>query len=216
MKNIKMGSVIKGLRRVNIPEYPCDAIREAMINALAHRDYTFKGSFIQFYIYDNRIEIISPGNLLYPLKVSNLKDMDIPVHRNQNICNMFSKTIYMEHVGSGIRRMCDAMKEACLREPEFVDGDGFFKVIFWGPNGELVYPRDNLEKNVLDLSKLGLNDRQIRALSKIINEKEGYSYEKYSSEFNVSKSTSKRDLQDLVDKDLILENRINRKKHYFV
>lgn len=215
-KNIKVGSVINGLRRVNIPEYPFNAIREAMINALAHRDYSFKGSFIQFYIYDDRIEIISPGNLLYPLKVSNLKNIEVPVHRNKNICNLFSKTIFMEHVGSGIQRMCDEMRKSGLREPEFINGEGFFKVIFWGPNGALIYPEEAMDNNVLDLTKVGLNDRQIRALSRIVNEKVKYSYERYSNEFDVSKSTSKRDLNDLAKKGLVIENKSNRRNYYFV
>lgn len=214
-KNTKVGSVINGLRRINIQEYPFNSIREAIVNAIAHRDYDFKGSFIQFYIYDNRIEIISPGNLLYPLKVSNLKNIGVPVHRNKNICNLFSKTIFMEHVGSGINRMCEEMKRAGLAEPEFIDGNGFFKVVFWGPNGELVYPENFSDENTIDLSKLSLNDRQIKVLTKIVNENEKYSYERYSQEFDISISTAKRDLNALVDKGLISKNSFN-KRNYFL
>lgn len=70
-QNTKLGGIITGMKRTSIPEYPIKAVREAFINALAHRDYTLTGDCITFYIYDDRIEIISPENypILWLLKI---------------------------------------------------------------------------------------------------------------------------------------------------
>ncbi|WWV61702.1 ATP-binding protein [Methanosphaera sp. ISO3-F5] len=57
---------------MEVPEYPYEVIREAIVNAIAHRDYDFDNSFITFYIYTDRIEIISPGRLPYPLTIDQL------------------------------------------------------------------------------------------------------------------------------------------------
>lgn len=124
-KNTKLGFVIEGMRRVDIPEYPIKAIREGFVNALAHRNYELLGNCITFYIYDDRIEIISPGELPYPLTLENLGIEENPKHRNENICRIFGRTKYMEHTGTGIKRMRDEMRDAGLKEPEFFN-HGFF------------------------------------------------------------------------------------------
>ena len=67
-----MGGIVTGMKRTPIPEYPIKAVREAFLNALAHRDYTLTGDCITFYIYDDRIEIISPGKLPYPMTIADL------------------------------------------------------------------------------------------------------------------------------------------------
>lgn len=125
--HIKHFSKIEGFERITIDEYPVDAIREALVNALAHRDYSITSAPITFYIYPSRIEIKSPGRLKYPLKISTLKDTD-PIHRNKNICDIFANTNYMEHIGTGIKRMTDLMRDNGLKEPEFSETGEFFKV----------------------------------------------------------------------------------------
>ena len=186
------------MKRVDIPEYHIKAVREGFVNALAHRDYDLRGNCITFYIYDNRIEIISPGGLPYPMTLETLGIEENPEHRNENICRIFGRTKYMEHSGTGIKRMRDEMRDAGLKEPEFFN-HGFFGVRFFGPDGKLIYEN----KNYQDLSVYNLNKRQIEAYTKMVNEKYVFNYKDYCEYFNVSKSTSKRDLNDLVDKDLV-------------
>ena len=106
-QNTKLGGIVTGMKRTPIPEYPIKAVREAFINAIAHRDYTLTGDCITFYIYDDRIEIISPGKLPYPMTIEDLGVHKNPKHRNKNICKIFETTEYMEHVGTGITRMRD-------------------------------------------------------------------------------------------------------------
>ena len=118
-QNTKLGGIVTGMKRTPIPEYPIKAVREAFINAIAHRDYTLKGNCITFYIYDDRIEIISSGKLPYPMKIEDLGVHKNPIHRNENICKVFQTTEYMEHIGTGIARMRNEMKKSNLPEPEF-------------------------------------------------------------------------------------------------
>lgn len=176
-------SQVKGFKRETIQEYPYEAIREALVNALAHRDYTITTAAITFYIYNDRIEIKSPGRLVYPLTVEDLGENE-PLHRNETICNIFSKTTYMEHVGTGIKRMKDAMRLNDLEEPEFIESEGFFKVIF----------RLNENEN-------GLNARQKQFLR--MNDVSEITIKEYMGMFSVVRNTATKDLNDLVDMKIV-------------
>ncbi|WP_407422745.1 ATP-binding protein [Methanobrevibacter sp.] len=211
-KNTKIGGIVEGFKRVSIPEYPIEAVREAFINALAHRDYSIKGDCITFYIYDDRIEIISPGKLPYPLTVDTLGIGNNPKHRNENICNIFEKTKYMEHVGTGITRMRMAMDKHNLPEPEFFD-DGYFRVILRGPDGQLIKPKEKTVES-LNLVKYALNERQTDALLDMVNNNSSYTYTTYMEKYDVSHATSRRDLNDLYDKKLV-EKYKKKQTNYF-
>ena len=176
-------SQVKGFKRETIQEYPYEAIREALVNALAHRDYTITTAAITFYIYNDRIEIKSPGRLVYPLTVEDLGENE-PLHRNETICNIFSKTTYMEHVGTGIKRMKDAMRLNDLEEPEFIESEEFFKVIF----------RSNENEN-------GLNARQKQFLR--MNDVSEITIKEYMGMFSVVRNTATKDLNDLVDMKIV-------------
>ena len=212
-KNTKLGAVVEGMKRVDIPEYPIKAIREGFVNALAHRNYELIGNCITFYIYDNRIEIISPGELPYPMTLETLGIEENPKHRNENICRIFGRTKYMEHVGTGIKRMRDEMRDAGLKEPEFFN-HGFFGVRFFGPDGKLIYKKENESYNFKDLTEYNLNERQLEALRKIVNEKFVFTYKTYCKYFNVSRTTSRRDLDDLVEKKLIKNIKLGKEKNF--
>lgn len=212
-KNTKNGLIVEGMRSVDIPEYPIKAVREGFVNALAHRNYDLGGNCITFYIYDNRIEIISPGSLPYPMTLDDLGVEENPKHRNENICKIFGKTEYMEHVGTGIKRMKDEMKCAGLKEPEFFD-NGFFGVKFYGPDGKLIYNKKNKSYNFKDLSKYDLNDRQMEAIRKMVNEKAVFTYNSYSKNFNVSRHVSRLDLNDLVEKGLVKLTKLGKENNF--
>ena len=193
-KTLTSISQIKGFERKTIQEYPFEAIREGLVNALAHRDYTITTAPITFYIYNDRIEIKSPGRLVYPLTISALEDND-PVHRNEAICNIFSKTTYMEHVGTGIKRMKDAMRAHGLSEPEFVETGEFFKVTF----------RSN-DKHI------GLNNRQKEFLR--FSEKSEITIKEYIEMFDIVRNTATKDLNDLVEKRMLERLKVGKQIIY--
>ena len=212
-KNTKMGTYVKDMKCYNVPEYPIETVREAFINAICHRDYNLIGDAIIVYIYDDRIVISSPGGLPYPLTVDDLMVEVNPKHRNKFICNIMEKTEYMEHVGTGITRMKLEILESGLDEPEFYNGN-YFKVILRGPNGELIVTEKHINEKIIDLNDFNLNKRQIKAVTDMTNENLIYTYDSYSKEFGVSLTTSKRDLEDLLDKELVIKYNNSKVKRF--
>ncbi|GHU74091.1 hypothetical protein FACS189450_14640 [Spirochaetia bacterium] len=89
--------------RIEIPEIPYEALREAVINAVIHRDYFEKGANVMVEIFDDRVEIVSPGGLPRGLKVENFGKES--VLRNPNIANIMQRLEYIEKMGTGILRM---------------------------------------------------------------------------------------------------------------
>ena len=197
-ENTKHGLVINGFKSVEVPEYPYEVIREAIVNAIAHRDYDFDNSFITFYIYTDRIEIISPGRLPYPLTIDQLGKTKNPIHRNPRITEILSKTKYMEHVGTGISMMRKTMKEHGLPEPEFNDENNFFKVVLYGPNNRLITLDTNKRQITTNKNFSHLKDRQKEFLEKQ-DKNNPITYKEYMEMFKVSKSTAKRDMNIFIE-----------------
>lgn len=113
--------------REEILEIPEEALREALVNAMAHRDYNEKGANIQIDIFDNRVEISNPGGLVPAIKKKDFGKRSIS--RNPLLFSLFRSVDLVEKVGSGIGRMRRAMSQAKLPAPKFVFTN-FFSVIF--------------------------------------------------------------------------------------
>lgn len=110
-----------------IPEF---ALREAIINAVVHRDYSLRGSSIHVDIFNDRCEINSPGVLPGSLTIE-LLGQGISEVRNRNLARVFRKANYMEELGSGISRMIQEMKMVGNPMPEFFEKGAFFCVVLW-------------------------------------------------------------------------------------
>lgn len=120
----------KGGPRKEILEIPETVFREALVNALCHRSYYDKGAVIMVEIYDDRVEICNPGGLISTISQQEFGTKSFS--RNPLIFGLMQRIDLVEKVGSGIKRMRDAMKDANLVEPKFEMG-GFFTVIFYRP-----------------------------------------------------------------------------------
>ncbi|PKL66721.1 MAG: hypothetical protein CVV28_09995 [Methanobacteriales archaeon HGW-Methanobacteriales-1] len=201
-RNTRTAHKIVDFKRVDIPEYPYSAIREAIINAIAHRDYNRTGAPIFFYIYDDRVEIISPGGLVSGVTLKNIGSKHEA--RNRNICRIFHETKDMEKLGTGIHKMKDDMQGYGLSEPEFRLYDKSFAVIFYGPGENILDLVSSIPADrKTDLKVLGLNDRQIKALEMMVNDGESFTRIRYEEKFAVSSRTASRDLKGLIDKNQI-------------
>lgn len=101
--------------------YPEDACREALTNAIAHRDYTIEGRAIEVYVFDDRLEVRSPGPLLSTVTVEGLRSLaGIHQSRNTAIARTLRELGYMREMGEGFRRMFQLMRAHDLVEPEVV------------------------------------------------------------------------------------------------
>jgi ATP-dependent DNA helicase RecG len=117
-------------RRKEIPEVPYDALREAIINAVAHRDYFEKGANVMVEMFDDRIEITNFGGLVKGLKPEDFGKKS--VLRNPNIAGLLHRVKYIEKMGTGINKMRGLMAEVRLPPIVFEFGT-FFTAIFRRP-----------------------------------------------------------------------------------
>lgn len=196
-RNTRLASKIVEFKRIDIPEYPFEAIHEGTVNAIAHRDYFRSGSNIQIDIFDDRIEITSPGELLSGLDIKHLEG----VHetRNKGICKIFHETKDMERYGTGITKMKNWMRTHGLKPPAITQPGDFFRITFHGPGDKILDLVPSIPKErQTDLRELGLNERQIEALRLMLNEGKKMTIKVYTNLFNISDKTAKRDMKKLV------------------
>jgi len=125
---LEVAYIIEGMGpRKEVWEIPLTVFKEAIINALSHRDYYERGAGTMIEIYDDRVEISNPGGLLMGVKKEFGKKS---MTRNPLIFGLFTRMHLVEQVASGIPRMRDEMREAGLPEPVFSTEGGFFSVEF--------------------------------------------------------------------------------------
>jgi ATP-dependent DNA helicase RecG len=122
-RNTRLEYEIKGLRRKEIPEYPVEAIREAILNAVMHRDYFERGANVQIDIFDDRLTVTNIGGLIKPLTKEKLGE--IAVRRNPLIADLFHRIHFVEKMGSGIKRIREECEDHGNVDFE-IETDGFF------------------------------------------------------------------------------------------
>ena len=130
-KHLNVRSEIRGVDRHDIYEIPPEALREAVVNALMHRDYGITGTQISVEIFDDRVEIVNPGGILRGAAGKNFGRVSI--RRNQVIADLLFRLHKCERAGSGIRRMRKALLAADLAGPRFEPDEHFFRIIFDRP-----------------------------------------------------------------------------------
>ncbi len=107
-RHMSLQGVIEGMKRRNVYEVPQEAWREAIANAIIHRDYRFGGTSIQVRVFPDRVEVISPGRLPKGVTPKNIGDMSS--RRNEVIADMFARLDVIEKAGTGIIRVREAME----------------------------------------------------------------------------------------------------------
>jgi ATP-dependent DNA helicase RecG len=131
MASMRKGSLIRGVYRQDISEYPEVALREAIVNAVAHRDYSqfVRGSHIQVRMFADRLEVENPGGLYGRVTIDKLRDGQST--RNRLLVHLMEDVHLVENRGSGIDAMLDAMQRRGLPAPVFEDKRTSFLVKFY-------------------------------------------------------------------------------------
>ena len=152
--NIKLSAKIVDVYREEKYEYPIPALREAIINAVTHRNYLLKGQNIKVAIFDNRIEISSPGELPAGFSVDDIGKTDFSKLRNLTIGRIFSELNIIEQWGRGFSNIIKSCKQYGKIIPEFMEELLQFKIIFWNKKidekvGEKVVRKGGQERWVI-------------------------------------------------------------------
>lgn len=171
-------------------EYPLPALREAIINAVCHRDYLDNGH-TQIRWHDDSVILLNPGGLPAPLRVEELKRGHRSVPRNRKIAEMFFYAGLIEQWGSGTLAIVRECLSAGLPEPQFEEKQGGL----W-----LTFPRNVLTESYVH--SLGLNERQIAAV-RYVREKGKITNGEYQKLNHVSKSSATKELSELVAKKVL-------------
>jgi ATP-dependent DNA helicase RecG len=193
-RNTRVAAKVTGFERREITEYPYEAVREAIANAVAHRDYDREDVEVRVSIFADRIEVQSPGRLPAPLTLDMLGEEY--ALRNRVIAELLFNIRYIERWNTGIRRMRQLMRAHGLPEPVFQEVGQTFRVTFVGPGDRIL---DLIpEAGVTDLRTVGLSQRQIEALRLMLNEGRELNNQMYRELFGVTDRTALRDLTALV------------------
>ncbi len=206
--------VMDRLRRAVVPsesspasevryEVPFRVVREAIVNAIAHRNYASK-SGVQVMVFADRIEVWNPGGLPEDLTLDMLRVPHPSVPRNRLICEPLFLAHYIERAGTGTLDMIRLCREAGLPEPEFRSEGERFVTVIW---------RDWLTEKVL--ADLNLNARQQKAVA-YVKRRGRIANSEYQQLTGATRKTAARDLDELITKDVFKRAGEKRGSHYLL
>lgn len=212
---IAVGVRIEGWKRIDIPEYSIEVLREAVINAVVHRDYSRRGERVRVFYYPDRIEVHSPGLLLPGITVEQMERGEVQSKlRNPILGGLLSSLPgYMEQIGSGVRFMLDETKRLGLPAPQFREMDEFI-VTFQSapalrtPQPQMQYQGETLWEDHEDsLPEIAVQNRHAEQVEKRLIKALHYVQEHgfitngiYRQLTGVTDRTAHRDLEKLVER----------------
>ncbi len=190
--------------RKTIWNYPLVALREALMNAIVHRDYFRNNVQTQIKIFDDHINIFNVGGLPEGITIEQLENVHPSVPRNPLIVNILYRAGFIEELGSGIRRMINSLNDAGLPKPEFKEEAAGFSLFMWQmPSKE-------------DLKEEGLKNRQQKAIDYLLIEGKITNREYRELNPGTDPATATKELQDLVNKGITLSKGKLKSTYYFL
>jgi ATP-dependent DNA helicase RecG len=203
-EEMRVAAVVKGLVREEKGEYPSFAVREALVNAVSHRGYRLSGRRIEIRMFDDRMEVISPGGLPGYITVDNIVEEHFS--RNPRLVNGLFQWGFIEELGLGIDRMIADMVEAGHPLPEFRDTPYSFTVTL----------RNTRIRRVTPSWESSMNERQIKALSYIQEHGRITNREYRNLCSDVSAETLRLDFVDLTNRGLLLKIGAKKGTYYIL
>jgi ATP-dependent DNA helicase RecG len=184
-------------------ELPKEALREAIVNAIIHREYD-SPSKVQIRVFPDRVEIWNPGCLPLQLTIGDLKKPHPSIPCNPTLFRQFYRVAYVEDVGGGTLDIIKRCRDAGLPEPGFEEKMGFFVVTFW---------RSTVTEEYLE--KIGINERQHKAIN-FIKQKGRIGRSEYVELCDCSPKTAYNDIQDLVKRDILIASGKGKRTYYML
>lgn len=208
-----MRSVVRlvGLRHQESLEYPPEAVRELLVNAVAHRDYNQQGDNIHLFIFADRIEVHSPGGLPGPVTLDNL--LEARFSRNAILVQVLSDLGFIERLGYGLDRVVASMHQNGLRPPRFEEAAGSFRVTLFG---ETLAAQPTTDLDLTAYNHLELNPRQQLALGYLGKHRRITNRDYQELCPDVHPETLRRDLVDLVNSDILIKVGDKRATYYIL
>ena len=210
LEKINRGMRIQGMYRQDRYELPVDSVREMIANSVAHRSYLEPGN-IQVALFDDRLEVTSPGMLLNGVSIKKMKE-GYSKPRNRAIASAFAYMKIIEKWGSGIPRILRECSEYGLPEPEFIDFDGDFRVNMYRQLPEKDWSHTDDTKHDTN-DTLSENDTKILNL---IRENPSITQAELREKLQVSIATVKRLMADLQKRGLIERQGSSRKGKWII
>ena len=216
--NSKNSWKIDGMIRTELEDYPTKAVREALVNAIIHRDYQILGSEIHVDMFDDRLEISSPGGMVDGSQIQDLDLNKIPsLRRNTIISDIFNRLHFMERRGSGLTRIVESYSD-CKKKPNFNSGVSNFTVVFPNKGYILNHPEELIMNNniVSDeeyffikmyknlAGKVRSNFiNNLQKLFKDVGFEKDFTREKIEKIFNVKRSRALEIISILIDNNIV-------------
>jgi ATP-dependent DNA helicase RecG len=196
--NNNQNSTFDGLKRIDHPDYPLEAIREALLNAVIHRDYDYSGSII-INIYEDRIEFVSIGGLVKGITVIDIMN-GVSQPRNSIIADVFYLLELIESYGTGIKKIFESYSEA-LRKPEIHPAPTSFVIII---------PKFTSHTGVFS------QEEQKQEILRLITDKGEISRKDIESSLSIPKHIAVKLLNDLLEERRIKKSGMAKAIRYFI
>ena len=182
-------------------EYPTFAWQEALVNAVGHRDYRFEGLGIEVWMFEDRLEIRSPGELVEPVTLERLlKRERIHASRNPRIVRVLSDFGYMREQGEGIPRIFEAMERDGLYPPQIrLEAEAVFTITL---RNTVAYRPETL-RWIAEFEALGLSGNQKRLLASSKEHGGNFTSRRYQDLVDIDIYTASRDIKDLIRKGIV-------------
>ena len=226
LRHINRSSEIEGLVRIDKYELPTSAIREIIINAQVHRNY-MDNSCVQIAIYDDRLEVTSPGTLYGGLTLEEILNGRSKI-RNKVIAEIFNKMDLIEQWGTGIQRIINRAKEYDLPKPEFREIGNTFRVNLYRKadkkpikkpikaDKKLIKEPIKADKNLIITSKQRRKIDRENLIIKYVKEYGSISNMEARQILVLAESTTKRFLKEMVKEGLLLEEGERKNRRYIL
>ena len=190
------------LIRTDKRDYPEDAIREALLNAIVHRDYSFSGSTL-INIYSDRLEIISLGGLVPGLSLEAAM-MGASQPRNEKLAALFYRLKLIEAYGTGISKIISSYKNTDV-EPIFENVKGAFRVVL---------PNVNTDANVINIDNLSIEDERYLPILNLFTQQKEFTRKDVEAVMGIGTTHALNTIKEMIEKNLIKKVGKGKKTRY--